>query len=265
MVDKIIDAVLASQNPLRGVSDDAQKLERILVIDPFSYTDIVPIISHWKQHREIKTYNPKKLTDVVNTWNNTAHSLSDAFTRILLFEVASYIGGAYTKFPEDSLTRKTIPKLLHAQTELMGDTQEHNSAYETIKEAHNGIRERASLDVRGKAGGEYLFSVADVLNSCEPNTLHFLQAINVGFAGRNVRFEVQQYGEFAGKKMEDPDFAAFVKSGYIFMRPVCGYLRLTSPEYTGYAGTFLDKVARQHKMLEQSEISFNGKSPSEIF
>lgn len=255
---------MASQDPANRVLDDAQKLERVIVIQPpETIINAVSMISYWKKHGTLEGYDIKKIEGIVQRERQIVSDFSNVFKRIVLFELAAYIGGTYaTDFPDESSTKEVVANLNRAGISLMHD-QDYSQAHQVIAQASKGLKGKKFLTVMGRAQSSYLTEVDQVLRMCAPEKV--LPGMNVGFAGRNIKFAIDEWGEYSQEMKRDPDFGEFAKNYKSIFKPVSGYLLFRSPEIVSYANDLLNEFANKHHTLDLSEITFRGRAPLDFF
>ena len=273
---ELVEQIMASQDPARGVAENVQELERVIVIEPpYALADMISVVSHWKQHGTLENYDSEKLEGIAQREKQTISDLSDAFKRIVLIEVAGYISGTYAiDFPNDLSTRDNITRINREAISLTHN-QDCSHAHKELVQVYGELRRKKFLEVTGRSGGAYLESVGDVLKLCAPDNKDFL-AMNVGFAGRNIKLAVNPWGEYAREMERNPDFAEFKrrckgvnyyeKLGYAssLFNPISGYtlLRTSSVEY---AKNILDQLVNGHHTLNPADITIGGRNPLEAF
>lgn len=263
-MDDLPERIMGSQEPEKMVANDAKELERLIVIQPTDTTsNMIKVVAYWKKHGSLKNYDIKKIEAILRNERQAVSALSDAFKRIVLFEVAGYISGIYAShFSREASSKGFIVRLNQAGMSLIG-SQDCSEAYKEIVQTYENLRTKESLQVSGRSEGRYLFDVMDVLNLCAPDNV--LPAIDAGFAGRRVCFSINEWGEYTNKVKEDPDFAQFKDIYGNLLKAVCGYLLLRSPGTVEYAGKFLDEFEGKYHILDPSEITLGGVAPIKSF
>ncbi len=255
--------VMALQDPANSVADSTKALERVIVFQPSQASDIIPVVSHWKQFGTLKVYDGKEITEILNKQKQAIYDLSNAFKRIVLFELAGYIGAAYVKdLPDEPSTADVVVAINRAQISLMNDP-DYSQAHNAIVQASDGLKGKTYLPVNGRADSLYLVDVGQPLKLCEPHKN--LEVMNIGFAGRQIKFSINEFGVHTQEMQRNTELAEFTRTYPSLFKPVSGYILFRSPETVDYANGLLDKFARLHPTLDPIEVSISGRSPLEFF
>lgn len=248
-------SILDMQNPSNRAAKNYSELERIIIIRPEGTShDIIEIAAYAAQHGDLKNF--QRFKEILEKQKKANMLLSDAFKRIILFETAMYVGGAYAiDLKNEEISREMVPKMLKACYPLI-DGEDYSAAYASIVEAHKKLNERKIwLEVCGRANSTYLLDLKQVLDFCAPDK--YQRKINVGFAGRQIFFSIPETGRYQNEIETNPRFADFKEKWPHLMNPAIGFFYLKSPEDVTYVAQFLDKFARQHIILSHDKVRFS--------
>lgn len=260
----LVRRIMELHEPGSRIPQDIPELERLIVIEPDNTSvDVVGAVSHWKQHGSLESYDRKKFAVTAANKAKAVSALSDAFKRILLFEVSAYISGTYAlSFPNEPSTPENVISILRAQTSLLNNG-DYKKAHDAVVAAYGNIKQRADFPVTGRAESSYLYHVGEILRLCEPDKV--LKAINTGFAGRHIAFDIQEWGEYLNKDQICDGFAQFSEKHSPLFHPVMGYMLFRSPELVEHAEPHLDAFARRHHIIDANTVSLSGRNPLEHF
>ena len=247
------------------------EFEKVIVIKPSGTTgDMIELISHAKQYGNLHD-RVESVKETLRKEREINKKLSDAFKRIVLFEAASYIGGELVASQGilKGFAETAMPKLLHAQTDLMSHQQDYSQPYNAILSLQTGdmgisVISYRNLQAVGRLQSTYILNLEQVINTCNPKS--FLTHINVGFSGRHIRFSIPEGGIYQKEIESNPDFADFAKKWSHLFNPAIGYIKIKSPEDVGYAGRFLEDFFRNHILVDTEEVRVqNGRKLMEQF
>src|SRR3989344_847292 len=199
MSEDIVKKIMDSQDPGNQTGSNLNEFEKAIVIRPTGTTeDIIELITHARQHGSLHD-QVERVKETLRKERGANKKLSDAFKRIVLFEAASYIDGELVASQGilKNFAESAMPKLLHAQTDLMSHQQDYSQPYNAMLSLQEGIMgvsviSYRNLQATGRLQSTYILNLEQVFNACNPES--FLTHINVGFSGRHIRFSIPEAG-----------------------------------------------------------------------
>jgi len=260
MSEEIINRLLANLNPGKRVSDEAEKLERLIAIAPSSDIAMIPLISHWKTHGDLLSYDKGKLKGIVENQQQAEKTLSNALRKIVMFEIAGYIGSRYAiELPDDPDTSRIVANMNCAGMDLLAEFSKrpYSEIYDSISEALEKAEEKGIyLPVFGRSESRWLTDAKSAVLACAPD--RELNSMDIGFLGRRIFFSVLT-AKNQKEINRDPSFAEFQgKYGHL-CKQVCGYLLYQSPEIVNHAAPLLNKIELGYITLAPENVTIANK------
>ncbi len=260
------------ENQVGQEPDKIKRLKRTIVILPDGLLqDINDTLIEVARHGKLSEGYSPRLGQIREREIKARHSLSDAFKRIGLFEVAGYIAGVYsTALGDSDLTSVTIPKLYAVQSLLMSQERDYSKTHNQLVDIFLALKKQKTAFIKAcdDSMGTRLPYLSDVLEDCAPMVVQY--RMNIALGKNKLRFSI--IGGVRGNTVyqnmveSNPKFADFSKTYPSLLNPVIGHMILESPDDIDYASDFLDKFVNAHATIDPSEVRFrNGRSLEEQF
>ena len=249
---------------------------------------LVIIQTHTENHIEL-ALSPLGMTqqtlDIIKPKVNAAkqkanRELSDAFKRVILYEIANYLsssegrrprywGIAYTaesiqaqQFLDQGLgdvpdeimpvqSAVAIPQLECAKKKVL-EASDYSDAYRTISDIVSRIN---------YFNGPNQFQ-SPLLGYAPQN---YADTISLDFGGLSCAFVINDSGQYEGERQRNAAFKDFTNKIQDLFNPSAGYLRLGNFGSQDYVLDFLKRFFTNHKLVSPSEVSIEKKPSLEYF
>jgi hypothetical protein len=236
----------------------------VLLIKPqYAEEILMSGIRHLKEGKDPKDFE-KENAEIVEHFKQSRgkcyRELNETMARILLFEVASYLGDHYASSVQQPDQEK-LTTLNRMQLQLAQNEPHGNIYYDTIREFLSQFPLR-TVSVGGRKGAHYVTNLMDIVDEIKVPTF------DITLGGRKFNYRLHSQGWLFGTYNDFSDqteYEVFRNVHRVFASPVSACLDVLTYNGPNHIISILDSMKPDGIMLAPSEVKFRGQDTLDFF
>ena len=242
------------------------ELERIVVIKPaISDQDFVPMLNYHMKYHNLNWFNDILKLQVQDKQRQMTGLLSNVFKRAVLAKTCAFLSRdifGYTDWARNYATKKS--EELMKQGNTLMDSIDYSSVYDLVMSVGKLLYCELGKFGDEKNDGIYRGYMDAVEILCDPEKN--LCKAEINFFGESIKFAVLQQEVMYDSLIGGDSYIRRLCEEYPeLLSPTVGYIYVKSESYVDHIGTMVDNAVSDHSLLDNSDVTINGKKPLGVF